>query len=153
MNTIGSERETIRKVSNRYIFLRTAGLAFALFLTSQSVTAQEVVWPQFRGPNSNPVGANARLVDRWSKTENVEWSQEIPGRGWSSPIVTGQSVRYRRNNGREVEATSDRHGIQQRVRCRTKKTEAPDVRGDEARAGARHRAAKRSKAPLRSLLP
>jgi outer membrane protein assembly factor BamB len=32
------------------------------------------------------------LADRWSKTENVEWSQEIPGRGWSSPIVTGGKV-------------------------------------------------------------
>ena len=92
MNTIGSERETIRKVSDRYIFLRTAGLALALFLTSQSVTAQEVVWPQFRGPDSNPVGVNAKLAERWSKTENVEWSQEIPGRGWSSPIVTGNRV-------------------------------------------------------------
>jgi outer membrane protein assembly factor BamB len=92
MNTVGSERETIRKVSDRYNFFRTAGLAFALFLTSQSLIAQEVVWPQFRGPDSNPVAANAKLVDRWSKTENVEWSQEIPGRGWSSPIVTGNRV-------------------------------------------------------------
>jgi outer membrane protein assembly factor BamB len=92
MNTVGSERETIRKVSDQYNFLRTAGLAFALFLTSQSLIAQEVVWPQFRGPDSNPVAANAKLVDRWSKTENVEWSQEIPGRGWSSPIVTGNRV-------------------------------------------------------------
>jgi len=92
MDTVGSERETIHKATDRNIFLRAAGLAFALFLTLQSVTAQEVVWPQFRGPNSNPVGANARLVDRWSKTENVEWSQEIPGRGWSSPIVTGKRV-------------------------------------------------------------
>jgi outer membrane protein assembly factor BamB len=38
------------------------------------------------------VGAHARLADRWSKTENVEWSREIPGRGWSSPIVTGGKV-------------------------------------------------------------
>jgi len=38
------------------------------------------------------VGANAKLAERWSKTENVEWSQEIPGRGWSSPIVTGGKV-------------------------------------------------------------
>src|SRR5678815_5671500 len=92
MITTGSERETIHKANDRNIFLRTVGLAFALFLTSQSATAQEVVWPQFRGPDSNPVAANAKLVDRWSKTENVEWSQEIPGRGWSSPIVTGNRV-------------------------------------------------------------
>src|SRR5689334_25187889 len=54
--------------------------------------AQDVAWPQFRGPESNPVGTHARLAERWSKTENVEWFQEIPGRGWSSPIVTGGKV-------------------------------------------------------------
>jgi outer membrane protein assembly factor BamB len=53
---------------------------------------QDLAWPQFRGPDSNPVGTHARLADRWSRTENVEWSQEIPGRGWSSPIVTGGKV-------------------------------------------------------------
>ena len=35
---------------------------------------------------------NGRLPEKWSKTENVEWSAEIPGRGWSSPIVNGRSV-------------------------------------------------------------
>ncbi len=30
--------------------------------------------------------------EHWSKTENVERSKEIPGRGWSSPIVTGGRV-------------------------------------------------------------
>ena len=49
-------------------------------------------WPRFRGPDSNPVVPNGRLPEKWSKTENVEWSAEIPGRGWSSPIVTGHSV-------------------------------------------------------------
>lgn len=49
-------------------------------------------WPQFRGPASNPVGADKRLAERWSKKENVEWSVEIPGRGWSSPVVTGGKV-------------------------------------------------------------
>jgi outer membrane protein assembly factor BamB len=57
-----------------------------------TVQAQNTPWPQFRGPDANPVGTHARLADRWSKTENVEWSQEIPGRGWSSPIVTGGKV-------------------------------------------------------------
>ena len=72
--------------------LRLAGLACALFPVSSVVHGQRVAWPQFRGPDSNPVGAHARLAERWSKTENVEWSQEIPGRGWSSPIVTGDQV-------------------------------------------------------------
>lgn len=67
-------------------------LLCALLLTCVTAQAQDVVWPQFRGPQSNPVGTHERLADRWSKTENVEWFQEIPGRGWSSPIVTGDKV-------------------------------------------------------------
>lgn len=67
-------------------------LLCVLFLTSAAAHAQDLAWPQFRGPESNPVGTHARLADRWSKTENVEWSLEIPGRGWSSPIVTGGKV-------------------------------------------------------------
>ena len=63
-----------------------------LLLLPLIVRAQDVVWPQFRGPESNPVGKHARLADRWSKTENIEWFKEIPGRGWSSPIVTGGKV-------------------------------------------------------------
>jgi outer membrane protein assembly factor BamB len=67
-------------------------LLCALSLASLTVHAQDKVWPQFLGPQSNPVGTHARLAERWSKTENIEWSQEIPGRGWSSPIVTGGKV-------------------------------------------------------------
>jgi outer membrane protein assembly factor BamB len=73
------------------ITFRLVAMIGALLLASHSVHAQDV-WPQFRGPESNPVGTHARLAERWSKTENVEWFQEIPGRGWSSPIVTGGKV-------------------------------------------------------------
>src|SRR5688500_8088433 len=92
MNRRCPERENIHKVIDLYLLLRLTALAGALLLASPAVYGQDMVWPQFRGPDSNPVGANARLAERWSKTENVEWSQEIPGRGWSSPIVTGGKV-------------------------------------------------------------
>src|SRR5215217_5463020 len=75
-----------------HILFRRAGFVCALLLMALTIHAQEMAWPQFRGPESNPVGTHARLADRWSKTENVEWSLEIPGRGWSSPIVTGGKV-------------------------------------------------------------
>ena len=92
MNTLCSESKTDRIHINLSLFLGRAGLACALLLMSLTAQGQDGVWPQFRGPDSNPVGANVKLADRWSKTENVEWSQEIPGRGWSSPIVTGGKV-------------------------------------------------------------
>ncbi|HKO43290.1 MAG TPA: PQQ-binding-like beta-propeller repeat protein [Pyrinomonadaceae bacterium] len=73
-------------------YLRALELLGVVFLVSLSIQAQNATWPQFRGPEANPVGTHAKLADRWSKTENVEWAQEIPGRGWSSPIVTGGKV-------------------------------------------------------------
>ncbi|MGE0132426.1 MAG: PQQ-binding-like beta-propeller repeat protein [Blastocatellales bacterium] len=92
MITLCSELESIRKVMSLFILSRQAGLTCALFLVSATVRGQDIAWPQFRGPDSNPVGTHARLAERWSKSENVEWSREIPGRGWSSPIVTGGKV-------------------------------------------------------------
>ena len=85
MSTLRSKLQNNRRV---YIL----SLVFALLFISTTVRSQDMTWPQFRGPESNPVGKHARLAERWSKTENVEWSQAIPGRGWSSPIVTGGKV-------------------------------------------------------------
>jgi outer membrane protein assembly factor BamB len=84
--------KSIRKVIDPYLRSRRAGMVCLLLLASSAVYGNDDAWPQFRGPDSNPVGADARLADRWSKTENVEWSREVPGRGWSSPIVTGGRV-------------------------------------------------------------
>jgi outer membrane protein assembly factor BamB len=92
MSTHCPELKSMCKVIDLSILLRLAGLACALLLTSLTAPAQDLAWPQFRGPDANPVGAHARLAERWSKTENIEWSQVIPGRGWSSPIVTGDKV-------------------------------------------------------------
>ena len=85
-------RPKLQDNRNLYILSYQAALVCALLLTSTAVHAQDKAWPQFRGPESNPVGTHAKLAEHWSKTENVEWSQEIPGRGWSSPIVTGGNV-------------------------------------------------------------
>ena len=83
--------KSIHTLGNLAVLSSIAILVFALVQPSPTY-GQDLAWPQFRGPDSNPVGTNARLADRWSKTENVEWSQEIPGRGWSSPIVIGSKL-------------------------------------------------------------
>lgn len=49
-------------------------------------------WPQFRGPNATGVADQSSLPERWSPTENVAWVADIPGRGWSSPIVSRDRV-------------------------------------------------------------
>ena len=49
-------------------------------------------WPQFRGIGASGVADAATLPLNFSSTENVAWVTEIPGRGWSSPIVWGDRV-------------------------------------------------------------
>jgi outer membrane protein assembly factor BamB len=44
-------------------------------------------WPQFRGPAGSGIADESSLPERWSDSQNVAWSSEVPGRGWSSPIV------------------------------------------------------------------
>jgi len=58
---------------------------------SVSLRALGQHWPQFRGPQSG-VAEEGILPDTWSATEHVAWTVEIPGRGWSSPIVWGDRV-------------------------------------------------------------
>jgi len=38
------------------------------------------------------VAPSARIPERWSATENVRWKIDLPGHGWSSPIVWGDTV-------------------------------------------------------------
>lgn len=44
-------------------------------------------WPRFRGPDGTGVADGSTLPQNWSTTTNVAWSIDVPGRGWSSPIV------------------------------------------------------------------
>ncbi|HEY7327158.1 MAG TPA: PQQ-binding-like beta-propeller repeat protein [Gemmataceae bacterium] len=49
-------------------------------------------WPEFRGPTGQGLVTTGKLPTTWSQVTNVAWKQEIPGKGWSSPIVSGGRV-------------------------------------------------------------
>lgn len=49
-------------------------------------------WPQFRGPQSDGVAEDPNLPETWSLTQNVAWKTEVPGTGWSSPVVSGDRI-------------------------------------------------------------
>jgi outer membrane protein assembly factor BamB len=49
-------------------------------------------WPQFRGPSAGVAENDPALPDRWSAAENIAWRAEVPGVGWSSPVVWGEHV-------------------------------------------------------------
>ena len=60
-----------------------------LALTGVSATDQ---WPQFRGPHAGVVADDPALPETWSETDNVAWKTNIPGLGWSSPVVWDDHV-------------------------------------------------------------
>ncbi len=75
-------------------------LRLALILTaiaaSSSLSGQSTPnpnWPRFRGPNGDGVAEDdPRLPLRWSRTQNLAWKTEIPGQGWSCPVVWDNRV-------------------------------------------------------------
>ncbi len=73
-------------------FYRRGSCLAVMILLSIPIVAQEVSWPQFRGPDAMPVSDHPGLPVSWSDSDNVEWSTDIPGMGWSSPVVWGNKV-------------------------------------------------------------
>src|SRR2546423_11991745 len=65
-------------------------LAFTL-LTLANTLGQDN-WPQFRGEHSLGVANNPNLPTSWSTNQNVAWQANVPGMGWSSPIVWGNKI-------------------------------------------------------------
>lgn len=63
-----------------------------LGLTPTLVADDDAWWPQFRGPDATGVAENGTFPATWTETENVAWKTDLPGRGWSSPVVVGKSI-------------------------------------------------------------
>lgn len=49
-------------------------------------------WPDFRGPTGQGVAQSGPLPTEWDTSKNVAWKQEIPGSGWSSPVVASGKI-------------------------------------------------------------
>jgi len=67
---------------------RTALFASILVTLSSATQAD---WKQWRGPTGQG-HADAKLPLQWSETQNVAWRTELPGKGWSSPVIEGNQI-------------------------------------------------------------
>lgn len=73
--------------------MKQLALAVLLVLPCQSAGSAETInWPQFRGPHGDGLARGETLPERWSETENVVWKADIPGWGWSSPVIWGGKI-------------------------------------------------------------
>lgn len=49
-------------------------------------------WPQFRGPTGQGISTEKNLPTHWNARDHVVWKADLPGEGWSSPIVWDDRV-------------------------------------------------------------
>jgi outer membrane protein assembly factor BamB len=88
-----SQNRRLRTTSFKTMKRPPVGVLVFLLAASAALRAEPPAnWPQFRGPGGLGVAAQPNLPERWSTNENVAWKIEVPGRGWSSPIVWGDRV-------------------------------------------------------------
>jgi outer membrane protein assembly factor BamB len=71
------------------IVIFTCVLGFALSGAAAFPVRETDDWPQFRGPDGQGHAPACHIPAQWSETENVLWKTALPGRGWSSPVISG----------------------------------------------------------------
>ena len=69
----------------------SSALIFVLTLLVAPLVAGDGDWPTWRGPaNDGMARGDAPLT--WSSTERLAWKANVPGRGFSSPVVWGDRI-------------------------------------------------------------
>lgn len=82
--------------------MQTTSLFLCLLSLPSSTGASD--WPQFRGPRGTGAVPAANVPLDWSESEHVAWKAEIPGQGWSQPVVVGGTVYVTTAVGQGLEA-------------------------------------------------
>ena len=70
--------------------MKTIVTSLALALSLLAATAEN--WPSFRGPTRQGISMERDVPLSWSMDSNIVWKTEIPGKGWSSPVVWGDRI-------------------------------------------------------------
>jgi outer membrane protein assembly factor BamB len=71
-----------------------------------AASASAADWPQWRGPQWTGSSPDQGLPSKWSATENVAWSVDLPGHSAATPIVSGDTVYVTAPEGEGVQLLS-----------------------------------------------
>jgi len=74
------------------IKLKPIRLILLLLITSSVFFAQAQNWPGWRGPNADGTSSEINLPTEWDSVKNIIWKSEVPGAGYSSPIIWGDKL-------------------------------------------------------------
>ncbi|MBM3902422.1 MAG: PQQ-like beta-propeller repeat protein [Verrucomicrobia bacterium] len=51
-----------------------------------------VDWPEWRGPDAQGHATAKGVPETWSETQNIAWRCNLPGRGWSTPVMNADQI-------------------------------------------------------------
>jgi outer membrane protein assembly factor BamB len=66
-------------------------LILSLVLVGAALSADARDWPEFRGPTGQGHSEEAIPLE-WSEERNIAWKVPVPGRGWSSPVISDGTI-------------------------------------------------------------
>ncbi len=72
--------------------LALQGISIFLFLCLPQTHLADAQWPQFRGPRGDGHSTATGLPRTWNEGDNVAWKVAVPGRGFSSPVISEGKV-------------------------------------------------------------
>ncbi len=68
-------------------------LLWLALLNGLSACAEDINWPQFRGPRGDGISSSTGLPLHWSEGGSaIKWRTAIHGRAWSSPVIWGPQI-------------------------------------------------------------
>jgi len=65
---------------------------YCIFAFTTTSAQEPENWARFRGPNGQGISKAKDLPTHWNTEENIAWKTDIPGEGWSSPIVWNNHI-------------------------------------------------------------
>jgi len=81
-----SRRMEVSSMRNAVLIVLLLSLAFPA--VAQNLAKERFDnWHQWRGPNAAGTAPRGDPPTEWSETKNIQWKAEIPGEGFSTPIV------------------------------------------------------------------
>jgi len=66
-------------------------VSVSIFILATATFASDT-WPDFRGADGQGHSDAKGLPVEWSDSKNVAWKSTIPGKGWSSPVISGDEI-------------------------------------------------------------
>ena len=73
------------------VALGCAFLSLVVVAFVQVQNSTQAHWPQWRGPFFNGLARGDAPTD-WNDTKNIKWKANIPGRGFSTPVIWGDRI-------------------------------------------------------------